>query len=415
MDLRHAPTAPASTFRRRLGTIVMLAIAAIWSLPSPGAARTSQDFARTLSDADRAAFEEYLSAKATHDFKSDAYWRGVSDKKAQRKGKRGRGEAVAAKDYVTSFPPKYDGPELSAALAKRWQAFQEEDDKKKDREPPKPKPGIAEFLGYAETEYGFRPERIPEREFKLRYAREALKLGLTGDQVVRVYALETSGLGTADMVSGIHPIKKTGTPISTAIGYAQLLVANTTDELVKHGPKFLARLQAMATDRNYDPERRRALTVKHDKLAAMLKAARTIPHRWDQHVAFARTQRGMGIHAINLDGDIGPWLQVVKLNGLKEMADKAGMPNLTGAEIELMNLAGPGTALEMMRPAAKNAATTNFFERSAYFRNTIVRDKTSAELLVALDKRMDQNLVNSGAIEFYETFREAASQVGARR
>jgi hypothetical protein len=74
-----------------------------------------------------------------------------------------------------------------------------------------------------------------------------------------------------------------------------------------------------------------------------------------------------------------------------------------------MNLAGPGTALEMMRPAAKNAATTNFFERSAYFRNTIVRDKTSAELLVALDKRMDQNLTNSGAIEFAETFREAAS------
>jgi hypothetical protein len=389
--------------------MVALAVAVVWSLPSPAGARTSQDFAQTLSSADRALFEEYLSAKATHDFKSDAYWRGVSDKKSQRRGKRARGETVTAKDYVTSFPPKYDGPELPAALAKRWQAFQEEDDKKKDREPPKPKPGIAEFLDYAEVEYGFRPERIPEREFKLRYAREALKLGLTGDQVVRVYALETSGLGTADMVSGIHPIKKTGTPISTAIGYAQLLVANTTDELVKHGPKFLARLQAMATDRNYDAERRRALAAKHDKLATMLKAARSIPHRWDQHVAFARTRRGMGIHAINLDGDIGPWLQVVKLHGLKEMADKAGMANLTGAEIELMNLAGPGTALEMMRPAAKNAATTNFFERSAYFRNTIVRDKTSAELLVALDKRMDQNLTNSGAIEFAETFREAAS------
>lgn len=409
MDRRYALTALASMLRRRLSMVALLALAGVWSLSSPAGARTSQDFARTLSSADRAIFEEYLSAKATHDFKSDAYWRGVSDRKSQRRGKRGRGETVTAKDYVTSFPPKYDGPELSATLAKRWQAFQEEDDKKKDREPPKPKPGIAEFLDYAEVEYGFRPERIPEREFKLRYAREALKLGLTGDQVVRVYALETSGLGTADMISGIHPIKKTGTPISTAVGYAQLLVANTTDELVKHGPKFLARLQAMATDRNYGAERRRALAVKHDKLATMLKAARSIPHRWDQHVAFARTRRGMGIHAINLDGDIGPWLQVVKLHGLKEMADKAGMTNLTGAEIELMNLAGPGTALEMMRPAAKNAATTNFFERSAYFRNTIVRDKTSAELLVALDKRMDQNLTNSGAIEFAETFREASA------
>ena len=137
--------------------------------------------------------------------------------------------------------------------------------------------------------------------------------------------------------------------------------------------------------------------------------------RWDQHVAFAKTRRGMGIHALNLDGDIGPWLQVVKLHGLKEMADKAGMRNLSGAEIELMNLAGPGTGLEMMRPAARNAATTNFFARDAYFRNTIVRDKSSAELLVALDKRMDDNLGNSGAIEFAAAFREAAAEIASGR
>ncbi|MBN8912669.1 MAG: hypothetical protein J0H65_11560 [Rhizobiales bacterium] len=122
----------------------------------------------------------------------------------------------------------------------------------------------------------------------------------------------------------------------------------------------------------------------------------------------------MGIHAINLDGDIGPWLQVVKLYGLKEMADKAGMSNLSGAEIELMNLAGPGTGLEMMRPAARKAATTNFFARDAYYRNTIVRDKTSAELLVALDKRMDDNITNPGAIEFAEAFREVTSVASGR-
>ena len=97
----------------------------------------------------------------------------------------------------------------------------------------------------------------------------------------------------------------------------------------------------------------------------MLAAARSVPHKWDSHVAFARTPKGLGIHAINLDGDIGPWLQVVKLNGLKEMAEKAGIAALTGAEIELMNLAGPGTGLEMMRPAARDAPTPNFFERNA--------------------------------------------------
>jgi hypothetical protein len=404
---------------RRWIAAAAVVLAGLFLAGAPGevaaAPKTQEAFLKTLSAADRTLFEEYLSAKALHDFKSDAYWRDVTDKRALRRGKRGRGETLSAKDYVRTFPPKYTGPELSAALAKRWDAFQAEDDKKKDKQPPKPKPGITEFLAYSVDEYNFRPERIPEREFKLRYAREATRLGLTGDQVVKVYALETSGLGTADMVSGIHPIKKTGTPISTAIGYAQLLVANTTDELVQHGPKFLARLKAMTNDRNYEPERRRALADKHDKLAAMLKAARSVPHRWDAHVAFARTKRGMGIHAINLDGDIGPWLQVIKLHGLKVMAEKAGIAALTGSEIELMNLAGPGTGLEMMRPAARDAPTPNFFERNAYFRNTIVRDKTSAELLVALDKRMETNLTNSGAIEFAEAFREAAAEVASGR
>src|SRR5436853_302452 len=84
-------------------------------------------------------------------------------------------------------------------------------------------------------------------DFKLdAYAREALALGLTKSQVVRIYALETSGLGTADMVAGIHPITKKGSPISTAIGYAQLLAANTINEIRKSGPGFIERLEQKA-------------------------------------------------------------------------------------------------------------------------------------------------------------------------
>jgi hypothetical protein len=52
---------------------------------------------------------------------------------------------------------------------------------------------------------------------------------------VRIYALETGGQGTYDMQSGFNPITKTGRPISSALGYAQLLHANSTSELVKHG------------------------------------------------------------------------------------------------------------------------------------------------------------------------------------
>ena len=69
------------------------------------------------------------------------------------------------------------------------------------------------------------------------------------------------------------------------------------------------------------------------------------------------------MHAINIDGDIGPWLQVIKLHGLKEIARRAGRPSLSSTEIELMNLAGPGTGLEMMRPAGLKMPTTNFFSR----------------------------------------------------
>lgn len=410
------PKNASTTLRAALAGLALVGLCVALAPDRAAAApRSAEKFARSLTPAERRLFEDYLSAQATHAFKSDAYWREVSDKKVLRRGKRGRGEAITATDYVRTFPPKYDGPELPAALAKRWAAYQAEDAKQKDKPPPRPLPGLDDFLAAAEAEYGFRPDRIPEREFKLRYAREAVALGLTGDQVVRVYALETSGLGTADMVAGIHPIRKTGKPISSAIGYAQLLTANTSDELAKHGPRFIARLKAMASDRSLPPDRRRALAEKHEKLAVMVKAARSILHKWDRHVAFARTRRGMGLHALNLDGDIGPWLQVVKLNGLKEMADKAGMSRLSGAEIELMNLAGPGTGLEMMRPAARNAATTNFFARDAYFRNTIVRDKTSAELLVALDERMDKNITNPGAIEFAEVFREVSAEIASGR
>jgi hypothetical protein len=69
----------------------------------------------------------------------------------------------------------------------------------------------------------------------------------------------------------------------------------------------------------------------------------------------------------------------------------------------------------MMRPAARNAATANFFARDAYFRNTIVRDKTSAELLAALDERMDRNITNPGAIEFAEAFRQVSRELASSR
>jgi len=169
----------------------------------------------------------------------------------------------------------------------------------------------------------------------------------------------------------------------------------------------------------YERPIRAYLTARYERKAAilsrMLAVARSVPNEWSRHVALGRTPKGYGIHAINIDGDIGPWLQVLKLEGLKALAERKGRPKLSGAEIELMNLAGPATGLEMMLPAARNAPTPNFFERGAYWRNTIVRGKSASELLVALDERMDKNLKNEGAIVFAEVFDEVAAQMRAER
>jgi hypothetical protein len=136
----------------------------------------------------------------------------------------------------------------------------------------------------------------------------------------------------------------------------------------------------------------------------MLRAARSVPNDWYKHVAFAQGPRGYGMHAINLDGDIGPWLQSVKLKGLKRFAARKGITNLSGEEIELMNLSGPATGLEMMQPAGLTAPTPNFFSRRAYYVNKMVKGKTSAELLAEFTKRMDRSVKKAGAVEFAQAF-----------
>jgi hypothetical protein len=219
---------------------------------------------------------------------------------------------------------------------------------------------------------------------------------------VRVYALETGGRGTYDMQAGIDPETKQGRPISSALGYAQLLGANSVNELAKHGDAFIARLNALASSAN--TRRRTQLRAKAGVVGRMVRVARSVPNQWSAHVALSRTPKGLGIHALNLDADIGPWLQTIKLQGVREYAAKAGRPTLSGAEIELMNLAGPQTGLDMMAPAGRNVPTANFFTERAYNRNPIVKDRTSVELLAALEDRMNQNLRKAGSIEFARIF-----------
>jgi hypothetical protein len=384
---------------------VVLAILAAAGSISPGAwaQTTTVSLADRLTPAQLTAYETYRAARDPFERQLKAYWSRVEAKRDARKAKRMLGQDYEPEDYVATQPPKYAGPDLAPDIARIVAEV-------KPPVPERPLATVADFLENAKEHYGFVPTPTTEREFKRRYAQEALAVGLSKDQVVRIYALETGGQGTYDMQSGYNPITKAGKPISSALGYAQLLHANSTSELVKHGERFARRLLAMAASPGTPHEHAEALKAKAAIVRRMLKAARSIPNEWGHHVRFAGTPAGLGIHALNLDADVGPWLQVLKLKGLKDDAAAAGRETLGGDQIELMNLAGPRTGLEMMMPVAQNMPTSNFFSEGGYYRNTIVREKTAAELLKALNERMEVNIKKAGAVEFAQIFDE----VGAR-
>ncbi len=386
-------------------SLLLVVFLALGSVSGAAAAPDVSDFVATLSPAEAQEFTRWRSERTQFDRRLDAYWHEVDRKRAVRKRARAPGHFYVPADYVLTFPPEYSGPELSKDVAQRWASYLAAKEQTHPTPAKAPQPGVDDFIAAAKANYGFVPERVPEREFKRRYAEESVALGLTKEQVVRVYALETGGVGTADMQSGINPVTRRGSPISSALGYAQLLHANTIGELVTSGDKFIARLTRMAVATS-DPARAQVLRGKIEALRRMVASARSMPNDWYKHVAFAQTPRGYGMHAINLDGDIGPWLQSVKLRGLMESAARQRVTNLSGEEIELMNLSGPATGLEMMQPTGLTMPTTNFFARKAYYVNKMVKGKTSAELLADFTRRMDSGSQKPGAVEFAQAFDE---------
>jgi hypothetical protein len=371
--------------------------------PPPAYAMSTVEFLGTLSDSEAANFQDWKAARRAYEDKLDVYWDAVDAKRQARKKKRAAKTPFDASDYVMSFPPKYEGPKLGDSLAKKYEAFRAAQEKAQPT-PPKELSVVADYLAAAKRVYNFVPERLTEQEFKRRYADEAVRLGLSKDQVVRVYALETGGYGTYDMQAGIHPIKKTGRAISSALGYAQLLDANSVNELSKSGDVFIERLQQKARTPNLTAERLASLKSKISVVRKMYAAAKRVPFEWEVHQAYAKTLEGMAPHTLNIDGDIGPVLQAMKLRSIKDIAAKAGRPNLAGAELEAMNLAGPVTGLEMMQPAGQKAPVTNFFARRAYYVNKMVIGLTGEQLLAELDRRMTDAVKLPGSVEFAAAF-----------
>ena len=339
----------------------------------------------------KAAIDAYIRAHRAYEDEASAYWQSISDKRRARFAKRRNNVTVVLDDYVLTQPPIYTGPPRPPGYIPP----------RRDPTVPRlPIPGIADFLKAAAAHYSFVPERPKtDAAFKQSYAKVAAAAGLTRDQAVRIYAFETGGNGTYDGQAGIVGNRPNARPISSAMGYNQLLSTNSVSLLAEHGDKFVAVLKASE--------------VAERKIAALQKMiafSRTVPNAWGEHDKLAKTtQGGMGIHAAVLDRDIGPLLQTQKLLDSVLFARMKGyMQPLTAAKLEMMNFTGDGNGFDMVlmpQEMRDQVPTSNFFQRGGYERNPIARRTgTVAGLFTAIETKMDRASQAPGAKELAEAF-----------
>jgi hypothetical protein len=343
------------------------------------------------------SWKEYLAARAAFNAQVSAYWTSITDKRRGRNAKRREHVAITLDDYVLTQPPVYTGP------ARPPGPSPEAAPELKPR-PYKPIPVVADLLAAASQYFQWAPQRpANELEFKRAYARLASSAGLTREQAVRVYAFETGGNGSHASQSGFH-----GThAISSAIGYNQLLTTNTVELLAEQGEGFIKALTERAA--TLSGPARQTMDRKIAVLKKMVALARSVPDEWSQHEKIGDTPQGWALHAMVLDIDVGPMLQTHKLlTSVIFAREKGYLRPLSAAELEMMNLTGDGTGLDMVTmPLAmrEQVPTSNFFQRSGYERNSVaIRHNTVAKLLAITDSRMDSNSNLPGARELAAAF-----------
>src|SRR3954452_22773368 len=350
----------------------------------------------------RRQLREYQEARAAFEAEAGAYWSSIIEKRRGRNAKRRQAQPIGLDDYVLTQPPVYAGPKRPVNPEP---SPAEPEPSRRER---KYIPVVADLLRAASEHFQFAPQRpTSEAEFKRAYARAASAAGLTADQAVRVYSFETGGNGNHDMQSGLSASRPGSRAISTAIGYNQLLTTNSVELLAEQGHEIVQGLTEKAGQLSGAP--RKAIDHKIAVLKRMVALARSVPDQWAEHEKLGDTPQGWALHAMVLDIDVGPLLQTHKLLTSLTFARSKGYTRaLTAAELEMMNLTGDGTGLDMVTmPQAlrEQVPTSNFFQRSGYERNPVAsRHNTVARLLAVTESRMDSNSLLPGAKELAGAF-----------
>jgi hypothetical protein len=399
-------------YRRRVVGLAALATAMLapYGVPTGALAQSAEiEAAKPAQTPDlkarielyRKALADYEKARQAYDKVAAPYWRTISATRTKRRSKRAKGQTIALEDYVLEQPPLYTGPP-------------------EPRDPeaaskPRAVPVVADFLEQAKAEFGFTPQ-MPAREidFKRAYAKVAAAAGLTKRACVKIYGFEATGNGKYDVQAGLEYGRPNERAVSTALGYNQLLTTNSVELVAEAGDQLLAALRKKAEGAS--GARRAELEAKIAVLAKMLRFARSVPDDWNAHGRLAKTPKGLGVHALNLDIDVGPLLQTQKLLTSVIFAQRKGhTAALTAAELEMMNLTGDGNGIDMvLMPAAmrEKVPTSNFFLQHGYERNPVaIRNNTVGKLMAATDAKMEQEAQLPGAQELAAAF-DAPARTG---
>jgi len=315
-----------------------------------------------------------------------------------RSTKRRNGETIVAQDYALTQPPLYSGPPRPVPPP----------DVREELPRPPALPVVADFLRHALEQYRFAPTRpASEIDFKQAYAKIARAAGLTREQAVRIYAFEVGGNGKYDTQAGLEEDRPGAHAISTALGYNQLLNTNSVEIIAEQGERFGAalkeKLAVLAATAGT------AFIRKIEVVREMTVFCRSVPDRWNEHERLSNTAKGLAVHALNLDIDVGPLLQTQKLLDSVVFARRKGYGrHLTAAELEMMNLTGDGNGYDMVTIPEEMRAqipTSNFFLRNGYERNPVaIRNNTVAKLLAATNSIMDKGTMLQGARDLAAAF-----------
>src|SRR5258707_365334 len=146
--------------------------------PAPSAVTT--EYRRKLA--------AYMQTRQKFDDEAGAYWSAIAQKRRLRNAKRRDGQDLVLDDYILTQPPVYAGPPPPSPRPQTGEGAAPEI----PAPPRKYIPVVADFIKSAQEYFAFVPQRPrSEIEFKRAYAKLALAAGLTRQQIVRVYAVET--------------------------------------------------------------------------------------------------------------------------------------------------------------------------------------------------------------------------------